>query len=314
MGPPATILVSGAIPDILHTLLRVLRQRLCTRQTPHDSLFHQWRLKGDPTLVRHELCELLAEKAPHHNPTSWSSYWSSHHELPDKILASIRTQELQVLRRPIRYDPSPGSELTEESEDEEDGEDDIPIPPVERSVDLEEGGSNSLTSKKRKLDDTDVDDDEKAKKRKVASVPNEGKANRNTVAEIATRVRSTTKGAEVWAKAEQLLGTEKEYLFQNPEAFEVWVRRHQLQWRFLMSREYDILTVNALFTAVEESHHIDSRCLLATKIRKVMHQISRIEDDVPGDDEYNFRQRARDLVVRWDQILDASTAFSAMSA
>ncbi|KAJ7467255.1 hypothetical protein B0H11DRAFT_2029414 [Mycena galericulata] len=222
--------------------------------TPHDrayfTKFIQWRLKGDPTLVRHELCELLAEKAPHHNPTSWSSYWSSHHELPDKILASIRTQELQVLRRPIRYDPSPGSELTEESEDEEDGEDDIPIPPVERSVDLEEGGSNSLTSKKRKLDDTDLkrpdtdaDDDEKAKKRKVASVPNEGKANRNTVAEIATRVRSTTKGAEVWAKAEQLLGTEKEYLFQNPEAFEVWVRRHQLQWRFLMSREYVCIIV-----------------------------------------------------------------------
>jgi hypothetical protein len=29
-------------------------------------------------------------QAPHHTAASWGSYWSNHHDLPDKILASAR--------------------------------------------------------------------------------------------------------------------------------------------------------------------------------------------------------------------------------
>ncbi|KAJ7899545.1 hypothetical protein B0H14DRAFT_3124125 [Mycena olivaceomarginata] len=65
---------------------QVLQQKLLT----YFVKFIQWRLKSDPTLVKNELCELLAERAPHHNLESWASYWSRHHDLPDKILAAVR--------------------------------------------------------------------------------------------------------------------------------------------------------------------------------------------------------------------------------
>ncbi|KAJ6604499.1 hypothetical protein DFH09DRAFT_1122910 [Mycena vulgaris] len=118
--------------------------------TPDDRAyfikFISWRLKGDPTLLRHELCELLAEKAPHHNAQSWASYWSSHHDLPDKILAAMRGDaELEkpekkkpaVQRKPKYRDPSTESELTEESEEDDD---DIEIPPMDESGMGQKGG------------------------------------------------------------------------------------------------------------------------------------------------------------------------------
>ncbi|TRM66400.1 hypothetical protein BD626DRAFT_487678 [Schizophyllum amplum] len=62
--------------------------------TPQDRDFFlkfiSWRLKENPTLTRGELCDALAQKAPHHSSQSWASYWSNHHDLPDKILASAK--------------------------------------------------------------------------------------------------------------------------------------------------------------------------------------------------------------------------------
>ncbi|KAF5385466.1 hypothetical protein D9757_005406 [Collybiopsis confluens] len=50
--------------------------------------FIQWRMRGDASLTRNELCEQLAEKVPHHNFASWYAYWQNNHDLPDKILAA----------------------------------------------------------------------------------------------------------------------------------------------------------------------------------------------------------------------------------
>ncbi|KAL1679888.1 hypothetical protein EV122DRAFT_263163 [Schizophyllum commune] len=62
--------------------------------TPQDRDFFlkfiSWRLKENPTLSRGELCDALAAKAPHHSSQSWASYWSNHHDLPDKILAAAK--------------------------------------------------------------------------------------------------------------------------------------------------------------------------------------------------------------------------------
>ncbi|KAL1748575.1 hypothetical protein HDZ31DRAFT_60308 [Schizophyllum fasciatum] len=62
--------------------------------TPQDRDFFlkfiSWRLKENPTLTRGELCDALAVKAPHHSSQSWASYWSNHHDLPDKILAAAK--------------------------------------------------------------------------------------------------------------------------------------------------------------------------------------------------------------------------------
>ncbi|KAJ7505042.1 hypothetical protein B0H11DRAFT_1680961, partial [Mycena galericulata] len=84
--------------------------------------FLLWQLKGDPTLLRHELIDLLA---PHHNATSWGSYWSSHHDLPDKILAAMSVenndegepkQRVKLAFRRKRTAPGSESERVEDSE------------------------------------------------------------------------------------------------------------------------------------------------------------------------------------------------------
>lgn len=105
------------------------------KYTPEDREFFlkfiAWRLKGDPTLTRNDLCALLAEKAPHHTSQSWASYWSNRHDLPDKILAAAKgddydsnesdseeEEKITVRRRPKYHDSS------SEDEDEEEGEED----------------------------------------------------------------------------------------------------------------------------------------------------------------------------------------------
>ncbi|KIY45760.1 hypothetical protein FISHEDRAFT_48743 [Fistulina hepatica ATCC 64428] len=79
--------------------------------TPQDREFFlrfiSWHLKENPNLTRGDLCDALAEKAPHHSSQSWGSYWSNHHDLPDKILSAAR-----------------GSAMAEEEDGDADGDDD----------------------------------------------------------------------------------------------------------------------------------------------------------------------------------------------
>ncbi|KAG6841951.1 hypothetical protein C0991_005131 [Blastosporella zonata] len=127
----------------------VIPQGRGNKYTPEDRDFFlkfiAWRLKGDPTLTRNDLCSLLAEKAPHHTAQSWASYWSNKHDVPDKILAAAKgddsdsdeSESEQEEKRPVRrrpkYKDSSSEEEDEEdvnnaqSEPESDGDDDEPI-------------------------------------------------------------------------------------------------------------------------------------------------------------------------------------------
>ncbi|KAF9462087.1 hypothetical protein BDZ94DRAFT_1166308 [Collybia nuda] len=108
------------------------------KYTPEDREFFlkfiSWRLKGDPTLTRNDLCTQLAEKAPHHTSQSWASYWSNKHDVPDKILAaakgedydedepdSEKEEKISVRRRPKYRDPSSDEDDEDDSENDSDG-------------------------------------------------------------------------------------------------------------------------------------------------------------------------------------------------
>ncbi|KAG5647594.1 hypothetical protein DXG03_008947 [Asterophora parasitica] len=129
----------------------VIPQGRGNKYTPEDRDFFlkfiAWRLQGDPTLTRNDLCVMLAEKAPHHTSQSWASYWSNRHDVPDKILAAAKGDEydssgdseseeeekITVRRRP-KYRESSSEEDDENEEDgtadaegESDGDDDAPI-------------------------------------------------------------------------------------------------------------------------------------------------------------------------------------------
>ncbi|KAK7468735.1 hypothetical protein VKT23_003238 [Stygiomarasmius scandens] len=104
--------------------------------------FISWRLKNDASLGRNELCDELERKAPHHTSASWNSYWSNHHDLPDKILANAHARDYEeedgdeeesgkkfVGQRPRYKDSSSEEEeLSEEDEYNLSDDEDIEIP------------------------------------------------------------------------------------------------------------------------------------------------------------------------------------------
>ncbi|KAG5715650.1 hypothetical protein E4T56_gene488 [Termitomyces sp. T112] len=103
------------------------------KYTPEDRDFFlkfiSWRLKGDPSLTRNDLCAMLAEKAPHHTAQSWASYWSNKHDVPDKILAAAKgddygfeESESEEENIPVRRRPK-YKDLSSEEEDDDNDDD-----------------------------------------------------------------------------------------------------------------------------------------------------------------------------------------------
>ncbi|KAF9270042.1 hypothetical protein L218DRAFT_9026 [Marasmius fiardii PR-910] len=120
--------------------------------TEEDRVFFinyiSWKLKNDSELSRNDLCELLAEKAPHHSSQSWYSYWSNHHDLPDKILAAAHGEEedglgelSDVSSEEEHFSVRPRPKYKDPSSDEEDE-----VEQIQEADDNED-------------EDTDVDDD-----------------------------------------------------------------------------------------------------------------------------------------------------------
>ncbi|TFK53769.1 hypothetical protein OE88DRAFT_1626490 [Heliocybe sulcata] len=99
-------------------------------------------------------------------------------------------------------------------------------------------------------------------------------------------------------------------LANDPEATKVKEWRHKLQKAFLNTKAppkaEDMPDLDKLFTAVEQYDNMTLQYLQFSKIGKVMRHIVALEKDkVPRDDEFKFRDRAKVLVDRWHEILDA---------
>ncbi|KAF9456049.1 hypothetical protein BDZ94DRAFT_1276644 [Collybia nuda] len=99
-------------------------------------------------------------------------------------------------------------------------------------------------------------------------------------------------------------------LADDPEAIKVREWRHRLQKAFLgkgIPKEEDTPSLDTLFTTVETYDKISVQYLQFSKIGKVMRHIAVLTDDkVPRDAEYHFRERAKSLVDRWHQVLNAN--------
>lgn len=109
--------------------------------------FIAWRLGSNPNLTRMDLCTLLAEKAPHHTAQSWASYWSNHHDLPDKILAAAQGE-----------DSASGSE--EEEDQTASSTNENPVYPPRRRPKYYESSLSSANEKASGAEDGDEDEEE----------------------------------------------------------------------------------------------------------------------------------------------------------
>ena len=62
-----------------------------------------------------------------------------------------------------------------------------------------------------------------------------------------------------------------------------------------------------LFSSIESYDKMNLQYLQYSKIGKIMRYITRLTDDkVPRDDEFKFRERAKALVDKWHQLLNAN--------
>ncbi|KAF7372441.1 PWWP domain-containing protein [Mycena venus] len=88
--------------------------------------------------------------------------------------------------------------------------------------------------------------------------------------------------------------------------------RHKLQKEFLsntmvLPKEKEMPLMNDLFTIVEGYQNMTVEHLMFTKIGTVMRHIHRLEPaQVPRNDEFKFRDRARALVDKWRGLLNAN--------
>ncbi|KAJ6618988.1 hypothetical protein B0H10DRAFT_2217266 [Mycena sp. CBHHK59/15] len=109
-------------------------------------------------------------------------------------------------------------------------------------------------------------------------------------------------------------------LESDPEALKVREWRHKLQKTFLSSnksvpKEDEMPAVDTLFTTVEGYQNMNIDYLTFSKIGKVMRHIHLLEPHrIPRDDEFKFRDRAKALVDKWHQILNANKAPEGSSA
>ncbi|KAF8317047.1 hypothetical protein F5887DRAFT_1066632 [Amanita rubescens] len=100
-------------------------------------------------------------------------------------------------------------------------------------------------------------------------------------------------------------------LSNDPEAVRVRDWRHKLQKSFLsakgLPKDEEMPALDSLFTSVENYDRINIQYLSFSKIGKVMRHIAVLsEDKVPRDAEFKFRERAKALVDKWHQILNAN--------
>ncbi|EPQ56881.1 Tudor/PWWP/MBT [Gloeophyllum trabeum ATCC 11539] len=99
-------------------------------------------------------------------------------------------------------------------------------------------------------------------------------------------------------------------LTNDPEATKVKDWRHKLQKAFLNTKATpkpeEMPDLDKLFTTVETYDNMTLEYLQFSKIGKVMRHIHALKtEQVPRDDEFKFRERAKVLVDKWHEILDA---------
>jgi len=96
-----------------------------------------------------------------------------------------------------------------------------------------------------------------------------------------------------------------EVLAKDPEAQRVKEWRHKLQRAFLTGKSptpEDMPGLDQIFQTVETYPNLTIDYLQFSKIGKVMRRIATL-DEIPRDAEFHFKDRAQQLVLRWQQII-----------
>ncbi|QIW96375.1 hypothetical protein AMS68_001893 [Peltaster fructicola] len=166
------------------------------------------------------------------------------------------------------------------------------------------------SSKKRKKDATEGDDEPKAKKTPKITKLNAPKTNgesskKDSVSKPKKKVAApkadpdTTEQKPEMTEAEKLQAREKHVLYL----------RHRLQKAFLSSdaapKEDEMTGMNEFFVNLESYEDLEPAIIRTTKIHKVLKAIIKL-NTVPKDDEYQFKKRSQTMLEAWNKRMEAN--------
>ncbi|KAJ7627014.1 hypothetical protein FB45DRAFT_920497 [Roridomyces roridus] len=204
------------------------------------------------------------------------------------------------------------SKKVDEDEEEEGGDDEDELEEAEAEADPDE---DEKPTKKRKRASSPAPKSKAKAKAPAAKSKKGGKAKKSKAAvesEDEGGEDGDAEGGEEAPVSKKHKGGENASLESDPEALKVREWRHKLQKTFLSSnkslpKEEEMPAVDALFTLVESYQNMNIDYLTFSKIGKVMRHIHLLEPHkVPRDGEFKFRDRAKALVDKWHQILNAN--------
>lgn len=197
----------------------------------------------------------------------------------------------------------------------------------QKAVEAAEAKEKAENAQVDELDDEDAQGDEdeserktaaKSRKRKRESEPAPKKpATKKTKesTEPSSKKRSVANGKEEAGPSKKSspppAKKAKREEPEDPEVAKVKEWRHKLQKAFLNTKmepkEEDMPACDELFKLLESYEQMTIIHLSQSKIGKVMRHIQN-KENIPRDEEFKFRERARALVEKWQQQIPASKA------
>ncbi|KAF5365873.1 hypothetical protein D9757_011055 [Collybiopsis confluens] len=232
----------------------------------------------------------------------------------------------RIAKDPLQWlqDIADTSATVEDAEAEADEEDELqPEEGEGRPTSKKKKAPATTTTKKRKRD-SDVGTKPSKPSTSTSKGKGGGKIRKSKAAvesedeERAENSAATKENSAPAAKKAKMAVSNKEdnadddELVKDPEATKVREWRHRLQKIFLSHKSVtpkkeEMPDMDALFTQIESYDKINIAYLSFSKIGKVMRHITVLSDDkVPLDSQYHFRDRAKVLVEKWQQIINAS--------
>ncbi|CAA7270272.1 unnamed protein product [Cyclocybe aegerita] len=273
-------------------------------------------------LLPHEIEAFLADDSKKRNGELREGYQIARD--PSNWIQELHERRARMLREEAELEENAQVDQLESEGDGDDGEGDSTTGKK----------SKSAVTKKRKRE-SDAEAPAKAKKgpraKKEAGEPKKRGGGRKNGAKSKATVESEDEGEAGEVEDEEDAGPSKKATPPpakrakrekdddgddsknpgDPQSVKVRDWRHRLQKTFLSNktvpRADSMSEIDELFTTVEKYEEMTIEQLQFSKIGKVMRHIAaQPEEKVPRDGDFKFRARAKALVDKWHQILNAN--------
>ncbi|KAJ5122823.1 hypothetical protein N7448_003956 [Penicillium atrosanguineum] len=191
---------------------------------------------------------------------------------------------------------------------------------AETDVDMEDADEKKPKSSKKRKNEAETEAEKPAKTPKTSTklkltTPKAPAEEKKTPASK-TKKAPAKKGKAAAKDDEEAVEAKEPEKQIDPEELkkkkekEVLFLRHKLQKGFISRdappKEDEMATMSTYFDKLEKHTDLEVSIIRSTKINKVLKMIVKL-NTIPRDEEFNFRQRAMNILSSWKTVLDSDT-------